>query len=132
MYDKKEPYNVSDNIGLDKNDDALLDIIQKSTKNVSGFVRFSENFIDKISHAFDISRKYSGITLYSHIDDGGVRIVEIDLSVVLEYGVRIYDVSYNIKSNIISSIKKKYSDTDIGYINIYVSAMENNNKQGRR
>ncbi len=113
-------------------DDVFMDIIGKSTEKVTGFVRFSENFIDKLSYAFDMAKNYTGITVYSHIDENGKRVLEIDLSVVLEFGVNVYDICYNIKSNIVSSIKKKYSDTDITCINIYVSAMENNKKQGRK
>ncbi len=113
-------------------DDKFIDVICSSAEKVSGFIRFSENFTDRLSYAFDIAKKYSGITLYHQIDKNGVHKLEVDLSIVLEFGVNVYDVCYNIKSSIISAIKKKYSDTDITCINIYVSSMENKKRQGKK
>lgn len=113
-------------------EDVLIDIIGRCALKVAGFVRFSENFIDKIGMAIDEHKKYSGITIDSYTDENSIVVLEIDLSIVLEYAVNIYDVCYNIKSSIKSAIERKYSGTNVSHINIYVSAMENKKKQGRR
>ncbi len=136
----KKLENVVHSISLDNkknklliDEDVLIDIIGRSAPKIAGFVRFSESFADKISMAIDEAKKYSGITINTHIDENEINIIEIDLSIVLEYAVNIYDVCYNIKSGIKSAIEKKYSGTNVSSINIYVSAMENNKKkQGRK
>ena len=119
--------NNSDSSEEVLSNDAISSVIKESAEKVDGFIRFSENVIDGISKLFNMSNTYNGITVHNHIDENNKNIIEIDLSIVLEAGLNITDICYNIRSNVFESINK-YLNILVSRINIYVSGIENNNK----
>ena len=119
--------NNSDGSEVVLSNDVIASVIKESAEKVDGFIRFSENVIDGISKLFNMTNTYNGITVHNHIDENNENIIEIDLSIVLESGLNIADICYNIRNNVLESINK-YLNILVSHINIYVSGIENNNK----
>ncbi len=95
IYKTNNVFSNNIDSGVVIGNEALISIIKKSTSQIKGFVRFSENIVDGINKVFNFSNTYSGITVHNRIDENGTITLDIDLSVVLEYGAILISCALN-------------------------------------
>lgn len=102
--------------------EAIAAVVEESAQEIDGFVRFADNLTDGISKMLKGENR-NGIFVYNRLHPNGTNIVEIDISVVLEYGQNISQVCSKIQKNIALNVEK-YVDISVSKVNIYVASIE--------
>lgn len=102
--------------------EAIAAVVEESAREIDGFVRFADNLTDVISKMLKGENR-DGIFVYNRLHPSGTNIVEIDISVVLEYGQNISQVCSMIQKNIALNVEK-YVDISVSKVNIYVASIE--------
>jgi len=100
-------------------DDVIATCAVNATLNTAGVVAFSPVFSDNFSKNF-FSRDpvYKGIKVAQN-DDG----ISIDIYVVVEYGVKIPVVAWDIQENVQKQVEDM-TDTTVKAVNIHVQGVQ--------
>ncbi|MEK4510085.1 Asp23/Gls24 family envelope stress response protein [Paenibacillus anaericanus] len=107
--------NVLGSIVISK--DAISKIIGKTTTATMGIASMSSGVVKGITNKLSGKSLQNGIEL--HMTESGL---DVNLSIVIHYGARIYDVCRELQRNVRKSIEK-YTGLSIGIINVKVQGI---------
>ncbi|AET58928.1 hypothetical protein HPL003_10845 [Paenibacillus terrae HPL-003] len=107
--------NVLGSIAISK--DAISKIIGKTATATMGIASMSTGVVEGITNKLSGKSLQNGIEL--HVTESGL---DVDLSIVVHYGTRMYDVGRELQKNVREAIEK-YTGLSIRIINVKVQGI---------
>ena len=98
-------------------DEVIATIASVATKEIDGISGLSLSFTDEITSKFVKKNATKSIKITQ--DDGNITI---DISVVVNYGVRIPDVSWEVQENVKKSVELM-SGLNVSKVNVIVAGV---------
>lgn len=109
--------NNEQNGNIKISDEVIATIASVATKEIDGISGLSLSFTDEIASKFVKKNATKSIKITQ--DDGNITI---DISVVVNYGVRIPDVSWEVQENVKKSVELM-SGLNVNKVNVIVAGV---------
>ncbi|MBQ6894216.1 MAG: Asp23/Gls24 family envelope stress response protein [Clostridia bacterium] len=109
--------NNEQNGNIRISDEVIATIASVATKEIDGISGLSLSFTDEITSKFVKKNATKSIKITQ--DDGNITI---DISVVVNYGVRIPDVSWEVQENVKKSVELM-SGLNVSKVNVIVAGV---------